>query len=138
VITAVILKHRQIAEVATTYGVARNWIYKLPARYKTEGKAAFEPRSRRPHTSPTATAPEVIDLDLRLRKELTAKGVDAGPQTIGWHLHHHQILVSAATISRICTRAGLVTPDPDKRPRNSYIHFQADFPNETWQSDFTH
>ena len=46
--------------------------------------------------------------------------------------------MSRATISRTLTRRGLVTPDPRKRPRSSYIRFQAAMPNETWQSDFTH
>ena len=27
---------------------------------------------------------------------------------------------------------------PKKRPKSSYIRFQAAMPNETWQSDFTH
>ena len=44
----------------------------------------------------------------------------------------------ASTISRTLTRHGLVVPDPSKRPRSSYIRFQAAMPNETWQSDFTH
>jgi transposase InsO family protein len=35
-------------------------------------------------------------------------------------------------------RAGLVTEEPKKRPKSSYIRFQAEQPNETWQSDFTH
>jgi transposase InsO family protein len=38
----------------------------------------------------------------------------------------------------LITNAGLVTPEPDKRPRSSYTRFEADQPNETWQSDFTH
>ncbi len=29
-------------------------------------------------------------------------------------------------------------PEPRKRPRSSYIRFEAAQPNETWQSDFTH
>jgi transposase InsO family protein len=32
----------------------------------------------------------------------------------------------------------LVTPEPRKKPRASYIRFQADLPNECWQADFTH
>jgi hypothetical protein len=32
----------------------------------------------------------------------------------------------------------LVTPDPFKRPKWSYLRFQADMPNACWQSDFTH
>jgi transposase InsO family protein len=32
----------------------------------------------------------------------------------------------------------LITPEPKKRPKSSYRRFQADQPNECWQSDFTH
>ena len=31
-----------------------------------------------------------------------------------------------------------MTPEPKKRPKSSYIRFEAAMPNETWQSDFTH
>jgi transposase InsO family protein len=31
-----------------------------------------------------------------------------------------------------------VIPEPAKRPKASYLRFQAEMPNETWQSDFTH
>lgn len=59
--------------------------------------------------------------------------------TIGWHLeHHHHVSLSRATIYRIIRRAELITPEPKKKPRSSYIRFQAEQPNETWQSDFTH
>ena len=40
----------------------------------------------------------------------------------------------AATISRYLTCAGLVVPQPKKRPKSSYIRFQADLPNECWQA----
>ncbi len=43
-----------------------------------------------------------------------------------------------ATISRYLTKAGLVVPAPKKRPKSSYIRFEAAMPNECWQSDFTH
>jgi transposase InsO family protein len=139
VITAVVIEKRPVAEVAATYQVARSWIYELLARYRAEGDAAFEPRSRRPKTSPNALSAEVVDLIVRLRKELTETGHDAGPETIAWHLdHHHGHQVSRATIARHLTRAGLVTPEPRKRPKSSYIRFEATMPNQTWQSDFTH
>jgi hypothetical protein len=77
-------------------------------------------------------------LIVRLRKELAGQGLDAGPDTICWHLAHHQVTVSSATISRYLMRAGLVTSEPRKRPRSSYIRFAAGQPNECWQSDFTH
>ena len=139
VITAVTVEKRRVSEVARSYGVARSWIYALLARYRDEGDAAFEPRSRRPKNSPGVTAPGTVELITRLRKELAGQGLDAGPQTIAWHLEHdHQLKVSAATVSRYLARQGLVTPDPSKRPKSSYIRFAAELPNECWQSDFTH
>jgi transposase InsO family protein len=109
------------------------------ARYSLEGEAAFEPRSRAPLSSPEATAPPIVELVLALRKQLTDAGLDAGADTIGWHLnHHHRTRLSRATINRILVRAGTVTPDPAKRPKSSYLRFEAEMPNETWQSDFTH
>jgi transposase InsO family protein len=139
VITALFVEHQTPAEVAARYGVHRTWVYKLKARYEAEGETALEPRSRRPKTSPAALSPDVVDLIVRIRKELTDAGLDAGPETIAWHLeHHHAHRVSRSTISRHLTASGLVTPEPKKRPKSSYIRFQASLPNETWQSDFTH
>ena len=43
-----------------------------------------------------------------------------------------------ATIWRILSRRGFVTPQPHKRPRSSWRRFEADLPNEVWQADITH
>jgi transposase InsO family protein len=139
VITAVVVESRSQGEVARAYGVSQGWISRLVARYRAEGEAAFEPRSRRPKTSPNAVSEATVGLIVALRKELAGQGLDAGPDTICWHLEeHHRVRVSPATISRYLMRAGLVTPEPRKRPRSSYIRFAAELPNECWQSDFTH
>jgi len=139
VITAVVTEGRSQGEVARCYGVSQGWVSRLVARYRAEGEAAFEPRSRRPKTSPAAISDQAVELIIRLRKELAGRGLDAGPDTICWHLeHHHQVSVAPATVSRYLMRAGLVTPEPNKRPKSSYIRFQAEQPNECWQSDFTH
>ena len=139
VITALFTEGLTPAEVAERYGVHRAWVYKLKARYDAEGDTALEPRSRAPKTHPNATPAATVDLVLRLRKQLADTGLDAGADTLDWHLRHrHDIVLSRATINRILVRAGTVTPDPSKRPKSSYIRFEADQPNETWQSDFTH
>lgn len=61
IITAVILEGRSQAEVARSYGISKGWVSKLITRYRDEGDAAFEPRSRAPHTSPNATSPTVLE-----------------------------------------------------------------------------
>jgi transposase InsO family protein len=139
VITAVLVEGRSQHEVARAYGVSQGWISRLVARFRREGEAAFEPRSRRPHRSPTAIPQATVELICQLRRDLARQGLDAGPDTIAWHLaQHHGISVSTASVSRYLNRAGLVVPSPAKRPRSSYIRFQADLPNECWQADFTH
>jgi transposase InsO family protein len=73
------------------------------------------------------------------RLELTAVGWDVGPVTIAWHLERAGLHApSTSTIRRILHAAGPVTPEPRKRPRSSCRRFQADQPNQCWQSDFTH
>src|SRR4051794_26730882 len=139
VITAVVLEGRGVREVARAYGVSPGWVSKLVARYRAEGDAAFEPRSRRPQHSPRAMSVEVVARIVEWRGLLVRSGDDAGAETICWHLAKHDgIVVSPSTVLRYLRRAGLVQPQPRKRPRSSYVRFCAELPNETWQADFTH
>ena len=139
VILAVVLEGRPKSEVARDYGVSRRWVQKLVRRYEAEGDAAFEPRSRRPRSSPQRTPRDVEDQIVVLRKQLTEQGLDAGAETIAWHLREQGLPPPAvATIWRILTRRGFVVPQPHKRPRSSWRRFQADLPNECWQADITH
>jgi transposase InsO family protein len=139
VVLKIIAKQLTVAEAAEQYGLSRRQLHRLLARFREGGIEAVDPQSRRPKTNPHATPPEVVERIVRLRAELIARGFDAGPVTIGWHLEREGSHVpSHATIHRILTRAGLITPEPRKRPRSSYIRFEAAQPNETWQSDFTH
>jgi transposase len=131
VITDVVVEGRSQSEVAREYGVSQGWISRLVKRYRLEGAAAFQPRSGRPHTSPTRLPPATIDLIVELREDLAAKGLDHLAHTIAWHLqHHHRLVVSPASIHRHLRAAGLITPTPQKRPKSSYTRFAAEQPNE--------
>ena len=139
VITAVVLEGRSKSAVARDYGVSRRWVQKLVARYLAEGEAAFEPRSRRPRASPQRTSQATEDTVVALRKNLTEAGLDAGAETIAWHLRQQAgSAPSVATIWRILSRRGFITPQPHKRPRSSWRRFEAGLPNELWQADITH
>jgi transposase InsO family protein len=139
VITAVVLEGRSKSAVARDYGVSRRWVQILVARYLAEGEAAFGPRSRRPSTSPRRTSQATEDAIVALRKDLAGTGLDAGAETIAWHLRRQTgCSPSVATIWRILSRRGFVTPQPHKRPRSSWHRFAADLPNELWQADITH
>ena len=86
IITAVVLEGRSKSEVARDFKISRYWVHQLVLRYEAEGEAAFQPRSRRPHSSPQAVSTQMEDQIIRLRKELAKNGLDAGAETIRAHL----------------------------------------------------
>jgi transposase InsO family protein len=130
---------RPVAELAAEHGVHPSWVYRLLARYRADGDAGLIPRSRRPKHSPTATSHELENEIVLLRKQLAEDGLDAGAQTISWHLaRRHGTVPSPSTIMRVLRRRGCVVPQPKKRPKSSFIRFEASLPNECWQSDMTH
>src|SRR5215510_227848 len=130
---------RPVAELARSHGVHPSWIYRLLARYRQEGDAGLIARSRRPKTSPNAISPVLEDEIVLVRKQLVEEGLDAGAHTIQVHLQRrHGTAPSPSTIMRVLRRRGCVTPEPRKRPRSSFVRFEAALPNECWQSDMTH
>jgi transposase InsO family protein len=139
VVLKVVAGELTVTAAAAEYGVSRQYLHKLLARYRDEGLDGVDARSRAPLTSPQAVTERVRDRTVQLRVALTAAGTDAGPVTIAWHLRREGLTApSTSTIRRILHAAGLITPEPRKRPKSSYVRFEAAQPNETWQSDFTH
>lgn len=143
VINAVLVEGRSVKEVCEAHDISRSWLYELIARYREMGEEGLEPRSKRPRLSPTRIAPAIEDEIIALRKELTDLGVDAGAHTIHYHLQQRhrrrrRAVPSVATIWRVLSRRGFVTPQPQKRPKSSWRRFQAELPNECWQADTTH
>ena len=108
VLSAVIAKAEgravNVAGVCRDNGVSRQHFYDRLRRFRAEGLAGFEPRSRRPLSSPNQTAVEVEDRIVELRKRLADEGLDHGATTIQWHLGRDATIVvvpSVATIHRI-------------------------------------
>ena len=139
VVAAVKVEGRSKSEVARDYGVSRRWVHELVRRFEAEGEAGLEARSRRPRRSPLQTPAGVEDEIVEIRKHLADEGLDAGAHTIAFHLgRRHGSAPAVSTIWRILVRRGFVIPQPQKRPKSSYLRFQADQPNERWQADTTH
>jgi hypothetical protein len=117
------------------------WVHQLVQRYEAEGEAAFTPRSKRPHSNPRAVEAALEERIIRLRKELSRKGWDAGADTIRSHLLREvpaARVPAVSTIWRILVRRGFVVPQPHKRPKSAGHRFAAAMPNERWQADTTH
>ncbi|MCA1696612.1 MAG: integrase core domain-containing protein [Actinobacteria bacterium] len=138
VVDAVVLEARSYRDVAAAHGVSKSWVCELVARYRAGGYGALAPRSKAATTIANKTPPELEDRVVRIRKQLTDEGFDAGAHTIHYHLSlTDPSPPSVSTIWRILKRRGFVTPQPHKRPQSSYVCFEASLPNEMWQSDVT-
>jgi transposase InsO family protein len=138
-VQSVVLEHRSVREVARQHGVSKTWLYELVARWRDGGDAAIEPRSRRPVSCPMRISAELEDEIVELRKFLAEEGFDAGAVTIQSHLlRRHESAPAVSSIWRVLNRRGFVTPQPHKRPKSSYVRFEAELPNQRWQMDMTH
>jgi transposase InsO family protein len=139
VVDAVVLEGRSVREVAAAHGISKSWVGELVRRFRRGGYPAIEPRSRAPHHTPHRVSLALEDEIVALRKRLSDDGFDAGAATIHYHLTLiHETVPAVSTIWRVLKRRGFVIPQPHKRPRSSWIRFEASLPNECWQSDVTH
>src|ERR1700730_3229997 len=139
VVEAVLLEGRSPTELARSHGISRSWVFELLKRYREAGDEGLKPRSRRPRSCPHQVSPEIQARIVELRHQLLLDGFDAGAQTIAHYLATDVDTVPAvSTIWRILSREGLVTPQPQKRPRASFTRFEAELPNQMWQTDPTH
>lgn len=139
VVLSIVHQGLTVTEAAKEHGFTRTHIYTLLKRYKEGGLDAVEPRTSRPKSSPHATSEQLRNRIVQLRIALDRGGLDHGPISIQSYLASEGFRPpSTSTIRRILHQAGLITPEPRKRPKSSYVRFEAAQPNETWQSDFTH
>lgn len=125
-------------QLTASFGVSRATGYRLLSRLKSEGLEAVVERSRRPHTSPTRTRPEIEEALVQARlawgwgaKKLVHVLRREAPQK-PWP--------SVVTAHRILVRHGLIAVQTRRR-RHRYPLAGGPFPeperiNEVWTADF--
>jgi transposase InsO family protein len=121
-------------------GISRQTAYKWRGRYRLEGPAGLEDRSRAAKRPAGRISAELEDRIVALRKWLCEVGLDDGPASIWSWLHDEQVerVPSEATIWRVLVRRGQIVAEPRKRPKVTYQRFERARPNELWQIDATH
>ena len=131
-------RQKPIAGLCAELGIDRDTYYQARARFDAEGITGLLPRSRRPHRSPTQTVPAVEEAIVRARKELAEEGWDNGARSIGFRLARQGLAPPAvATIHRVLRRRGLVSDQPQKRPKSATRRFEFADRNGCWQMDGT-
>lgn len=127
-----------VSHVCRQLGISRDTFYRYRGRLEAEGFVGLLPRSTRPRSSPGQTPPEMVELIVAKRAALKRDGWDYGARSIHSRLKRAGIDVpSARTVHRVLVRAGLVEPQPAKRPRSSFKRFEHPAPNACWQLDGT-
>jgi transposase InsO family protein len=127
-----------MTELAEQYGVSRKTGYKWLERYEaSDGEVdALADQSRRPHTSPHATDPVVLEGLLALRRRYPRRG----PKKLLKMAARQQPrspLPSRSTLSERLKAAGLVAPPQRARPGRLSAGVAAmTGPNGTWTTDF--
>jgi transposase InsO family protein len=119
--------------------ITRKTFYAILARAKTEGQAAaLEPRSRRPHTSPTKITDDVKQQAVDVRAALERSGLDHGPISVHDKMKKMGLTTpSIASLARIFREKGVARLEPKKKPRAAYRRFVYPAPNACWQMDAT-
>lgn len=125
--------HVSVVDAAAVYGVSRSTLHVWLARYRDRGADGVVPRSRRPLSSPVATAAELEDEIVRVHKDRNGRW---GAKKIRAFLAGQGLMMPAvSTVHQILRRRGLIVDRP--RRAGSVQSFCRQFPNDLWQIDGT-
>lgn len=127
-----------MTELVAQYGVSRKTAYKWLERYEQQGVAGLADRSRRPHQHPHATAAEIIEAVVALRRRHPRWGAKKLLRV----LRRREPSIAWPARSTVCDQLkarGLVMrrrrrPPVPYVPRSPLTHATA--PNEVWTTDF--
>lgn len=122
-----------ISQLCHRFGISRKTGYKWIDRFRKEGVAGLEDRSRRPKTSPHITPRAVEEAVLGVREAHQAWGgrkIAVRLKALG------MVDVPApSTITAILKRHGRINPEESLKHK-AFKRFEADAPNDLWQMDF--
>jgi len=114
-----------VSELCRRYGISRDTGYRWLRRED------YADRARRPHTSPSRTAPEMEAAVLAVRDDHPAWGARKIHRIL---LNRGWVPPAASTIHAILERHGRIV-DADRHPQ-AYERFEKAAPNLLWQMDF--
>src|SRR5258706_12381553 len=120
-------------------GISRQTAYKWRARYRADGPAGLEERSRAARRPAGRISAELEDQIVAARKWLCDVGLDGGPASV-WSLLTDRGVVgvpSEATIWRVFVRRGQIAPQPKKRPQVAFKRFVLERPDQGWRVQAT-
>ena len=130
------LNYYSVSELAERFSISRKTAHKWIARLEELGHDGYQEQSRRPHSCPWQTEPEVVEELVSLRKAHR----HWGPRKLLdlMHRRHRQWeLPAVSTAARILAREGLVRPR--RRYRRAHPGCPKTIPqgpNDIWAADY--
>jgi transposase InsO family protein len=126
-----------VTELCDLYGVSRKTAYKWIERYLRQGPTGLQERSRKPAHSPNATAEEIVQAFLEVRRRHPSWGAKK-LLAIVHRRHPRWELPGRSTVCDILKRHGMVAKKRHRRhighpgkPTSSILA-----PNDLWSADF--
>jgi putative transposase len=127
----------KLAPLCREFGVSRPTGTKWVKRFKEEGYAGLEERSRRPASSPLSLAEELVMAVLEQRDRHPSWGAKKLRDLLV--KRYGDAMPSMTTVARILKRAGLVRERRRRKPLTVVDRapsVTADAPNDVWTMDF--
>lgn len=131
-----------MTELCEQFGISRKTAYKWVRAYEREGPSGLAEQSRRPHSSPTATAPEVVKAVLQCRQDHPRWG----PKKLRAYLHRHEPTLwrrhrwpGISTVARMLAQHGCIEATSVGRRRWSTAaseRIASTRPNMLWTVDY--
>jgi putative transposase len=128
---------RAMTDLCHEFGVSRKTAYKWLARYRVEGPAGLEDRSRAPHSHPSRVEPHVLEALVQARRAHPHWGAQ---KILAWlgRKQPEVTLPAASTVSAVFARYGLSRARQARRRTPPYTDpfADADIANRVWCADF--
>jgi len=126
----------RLTDLCREYGISRKTGEKFKKRFRTEGIAGLQDRSRAPVIIPHKTPPELVEAIVEHRRQHPTWGPKKLKRTLETALG--KTLPAMSTIGDILTEHGLIVP---RRPRQRHVPTptklrEAFAPNDVWCIDY--
>jgi len=126
-----------ITDLSFLHDVSRKTIYKWVNRYEAEGPTGLEERSRAPLRHPNATASDMVERILAVKRRHQKWGPK---KVVAWlkEQYREEKWPAVSTVSEILKREGLVSPRRKRHRTPPYTDpfITCDKPNAVWSADF--
>jgi len=131
-VTLAAVKVMSFSELCRRFNISRKTGYKWLRRYRQEGEAGLEDRSRRPHRVARQVCASMEQEIVKLRKSRHwgARKIRKRLQVMA-----RPAVPAASTITAVLHRHGIIDPEAPGG-RKDWLRFEHFAPNDLWQTDF--